>query len=403
MLRRKGIATITRTELIGRDSGLSDLINHARDVAERCAAGADAADAAGGFPAGAHQWLHEAELLQAPLRREFGGVGLGLEAGTWRTTLQVLKQIGWGSLAVGRVYEGHVNALQLVQKYGSPEQIEAYAADAREGRMFGVWNAEDSHGVKIEPLGDGHYRLHGAKIFCSGVGAVTRPFVNGTLPDGSGQMCIVPMELVSEERIDVDWWQPLGMRASASYRVDFTGIVVDQHALIGESGQYTLQPWFSGGAIRFAAVQLGGAEALFDATRAYVRDARRTDDPYQRQRAAEMAIAIESGILWLDGAARIAERGDDHPEAFVSYANMMRSAIEHICMDVLTHAERTVGARGLMRPQPMERMMRDLRMYLRQPTPDAALADVGRYVLEHAQRAGDVWKQEREESRGQGS
>lgn len=43
-------------------------------------------------------------------------------------------------------------------------------------------------------------------------------------------------------------------------------------------------------------------------------------------------------------------------------------------------------------------MVRDLRMYLRQPAPGAALANVGRYVLEREERADDVWKQAKEAS-----
>lgn len=182
------------------------------------------------------------------------------------------------------------------------------------------------------------------------------------------------------------------MRASASFKVDFSGVEVTDHALIGQPGDYTREPWFTGGAIRFAAVQLGGAEALFDATRAYLQSLGRTDDPFQRQRAGEMAIRIASGNLWLRGAADAAERAEDDPDQFLAYACMMRTAIEHICLDVIDMAVRCVGARGLLRPHPVERMVRDLTLYLRQPAPDAALARVGRYALERPERAGELWR-----------
>ena len=61
---------------------------------------------------------------------------------------------------------------------------------------------------------------------------------------------------------------------------------------------------------------------------------------------------------------------------------MVRTAIEKICLDMLQLAERNVGARGLLQPLPFERLHRDLTHYLRQPAPDGALADVGRFVLE---------------------
>lgn len=37
-------------------------------------------------------------------------------------------------------------------------------------------------------------------------------------------------------------------------------------------------------------------------------------------------------------------------------------------MNVLEIAERSVGASGMIQPHPLERLMRDLRTYLRQPT-----------------------------------
>ncbi len=169
--------------------------------------------------------------------------------------LMLLKQIGRGNLAVGRIYEGHVNALQLVQSFGTREQIEQLAEDARLRRkIFGVWNAEAEDGVKIIPLSDGRYRLEGSKTFASGSGYVERPFVNGALPDGTWQMCIVPMEEVATVS-DPAWWQPMGMRATASYKVDFSGVELDAKWLIGKPGDYYRQPWLTAGVIRFAAVQ----------------------------------------------------------------------------------------------------------------------------------------------------
>jgi hypothetical protein len=43
--------------------------------------------------------------------------------------------------------------------------------------------------------------------------------------------------------------------------------------------------------------------------------------------------------------------------------------------------ERSVGTRGLMPPYPMERIIRDLTLYLRQPSFDATLQAVGKYTL----------------------
>jgi hypothetical protein len=40
-----------------------------------------------------------------------------------------------------------------------------------------------------------------------------------------------------------------------------------------------------------------------------------------------------------------------------------------------------MGARGLLWPEPFEPLHRDLTHYLRQPAPDSAIADAGRFAL----------------------
>ncbi|SHL20276.1 acyl-CoA dehydrogenase family protein [Hymenobacter psychrotolerans] len=360
-------------------------------LAPRLLAQAPHSDHEGGFPVQEFNWLREAGLLKAPLPAASGGAGLADSPHTF-ALLHTLKHIGRGNLAVGRVFEGHANALQLMQRFGKPAQVRRWAADAQAGHLFGVWNTEAQDGVKLEPLPDGRYRLQGSKTFASGAGHVTRPLLTAALPDGGWQMLILPAD-VQQPVLDTSFWRPLGMRASASFRADFSGLEIGSEDLLGQPGDYYRQPWFSGGAIRFAAVQLGGAEAVFDETRYFLQRIGRTDDPYQRQRLGEMALLIENGNLWLRGAADHAVRptAETQPEATVAYANMVRTAVEDICLRVLQLAERCVGARGLLRPEPFERLHRDLTHYLRQPAPDAAQADAGRFALAHSIPAYRLW------------
>lgn len=381
---------------------VSDVLAQAIAVADFCASQAAEIDCYGKYPRQEFEQIAEKGLLTAPLQPAFGGVGLGFDTHTLHETLVILQQIGRGNLAVGRIYEGHVNALQLIQTFGTATQIEQCASDVCDRhKVFGVWNAEAGDGVKLIPLESGRYRLEGSKTFCSGVGCVDRPFVNGALPDGRWQMCVVPLDEVIT-LTDSTWWQPGGMKATASYKVDFSGVELDERSLIGRPDDYHRQPWLSGGAIRFAAVQLGGAEALFNATRQYLHDLKRTADPYQETRLGQMAIALESGNLWLQGAADQFARhsamfgGDPceaQPEAarLVAYANMVRTAIEQICMDTMQLCERSIGTRGLLPPYPMERIIRDLTLYLRQPAFDAVLADVGKYTLRQTIPAQKLW------------
>ncbi|MDQ3062124.1 MAG: acyl-CoA dehydrogenase family protein [Acidobacteriota bacterium] len=381
-------------------SSIQDVLTQAKQLAGDSMAEAAATDSTDKFPAETFQKIAKAKLLSAPLPRELGGIGLGLENGTTLEMLQLLKHFGRGNLVVGRVYEGHYNALLLLKLFGTKEQFQKYAKEiVEDNKIFGVWNTEAGDGVKIEPLGSDKYRLEGAKTFATGVDFVSRPFVNGVLPDGGWQMCVVPLEKV-ETKVDASWWQPMGMKSTRSFRVDFSGVELTENDLIGKAGDYYCQPYFSGGAVRFAAVQLGAAETIFDETRKYLRELNRTGDPFQQMRLGEMAIAVEGGNLWLAGAARKFDEyeknsTEEASEKFLAYANMMRTAVAEICETMMNLCVKCVGARGLNKPYHFERIIRDLTIYLRQPAPDASLAAVGDYVLKNEKMNDEFWQNSR--------
>ena len=361
---------------------IAEALNRAAHLADCFAENASAIDRDGAFPEGELRLLYEHGLLAAPLSPKLGGVGIGSLPGTTPALLTLLRHVGRGNLAVGRLYEGHVNALLLMQKFGTPDQQAAWAEDVHAGRQFSVWNTQAADGVHVDALPDGVFELRGAKTFASGAAHVTRPLITGAREDGGWQMVIVPTERIQTAVADPSFWHPLGMRATASVHMDFTGLKVSADDLLGEPGDYYRQPAFGGGGIRFMAVQMGGAAAVLEHTRQFLRDQNRTGEPFQRERVGKMAALIETGDLWLRGAGEITDNPDADAETVVQYAHMARATIEEICLDVLRLAERCVGARGLLRPNPFERIHRDLTLYLRQPGSDAALVDAGRHVLE---------------------
>ena len=309
--------------------------------------------------------------------------------------LQLLKCIGKASLPVGRIYEGHINALYLVFLYGNEEQKRRLYTDAYENR-FGVWNTQDSQGLEMHDLGNGRYSLQGSKTFCSGGPWIARPLVTAKLVSSKKtgwQMCIIPKEKLKAIKSDSSFWKPLGMRASASFRMDFTGIQIEDADLLGRPDDYYRQPHFGSGAIRFAAVQLGGAEAFLEETHRFLKGAQRTDDPFQRARVAEISMLVETGNLWINQAGHRHDQWlsmSDSTEKLQAYVNMTRTIIEEICLRTMQLAERSVGARGLMRPGKLERLHRDLTTYLRQPSPDAAQTAAGKYILDQ-QNTRSLW------------
>ncbi|MGB3586113.1 MAG: acyl-CoA dehydrogenase family protein [Tunicatimonas sp.] len=344
------------------------------------------------FPFQEFHELREADLLQITLPDQ----PLDFATPTTRELLNLLKLVGKGNLSVGRIYEGHINALYLIHLFGTTAQQQYWYQNVQLSQhLFGVWNTQMNDGITIQDLGDGKYQLQGCKTFCSGAQWVTRPIITGKLLSERGedlgwQMVVVPLDEQEHLPVDDSFWKPLGMKASVSHKIDFSQVVLTDQDLLGNPDDYHQQPHFSGGAIRFAAVHLGGAEAIFDATRNYLQKLMRTNDPYQQMRLGEMAALIESGNLWINSAG---ERTDGNlpSDVTIQYANMVRTAIEKICLDTLRLSERCVGARGLLYPEPFARLHADLTTYLRQPAPDQALAQVGAYVGTQKSPAHDLW------------
>ncbi|MFC7473616.1 acyl-CoA dehydrogenase family protein [Dankookia sp. GCM10030260] len=356
-----------------------DPLDALRAVLPGIAEAATTEDRDGAFPAGSVAALGEAGLLRAPLRRALGGRGWGIEPCGAAPLARALRLVGRASLPLGRLYEGHVNALRLVQRHGTAAQAEAAAGDAMAGMLFAVWNT-DAPGeppLAIDPAG----RLAGRKVLCSGAGFATRALVTArpaAMPEAPPRMLLVPLPV--GERADLAGWTAQGMRASATGAVDFTGLATSHDMAIGAPGHYLAQPDFSAGAWRFAAVQCGGAEAVLEALLGHLRRTGRGGDPHQAARLGQAAIAAETARLWVESAALRAEAAPATDDA-ATYANLARTAVERAALDVLELAQRSVGLTAFLRPNPLERLCRDLATYLRQPAPDRALGAAAADIL----------------------
>ena len=303
--------------------------------------------------------------------------GLGLATGATAPLLRVLLAIGGADLSAGRIFEGHVNAVKLVVRYGSVAQQTALAQDVHAGAVCGVWNAEASPGLRLLRTG-GASRLEGSKIYASGLGLVTRPVITARLADGGVQMFAPRLERAPQH--DLSGWTVRGMRATATGAVGFTGIEVADGDAVGAPGDYYRAPLFKGGAWRFAAVQTGAVLRLARLFSGALAVRERAADPHQKARVASVAIAAQTAELWVARAAALAEAPDADPDAADAYVNLARLAVERAALEVVAVVERGVGLAAFTRPDPIERVVRDLTTYLRQPYPDKVAEEAADYV-----------------------
>lgn len=365
-------------------------LDRLRALLPAIAARAASLDEDGAFPDADVAALAREGLLRAPLPRDEDGAGWGTAPEGAAPLAAALRLVGRASLPLGRLYEGHVNAVRLVLRRGDPAQARRLARDLRAGHLFGVWNT-DPPGGEAPLLLDGAV-LRGRKVLCSGAGRVTRALVTArdtVAPAGAPtRMVLVP--LGRGERADLSGWTARGMRASATGAVDFTGLRVAPEDLIGGPGDYALEPDFSAGAWRFAAVHCGGIEAVLGALRDHLGRTGRGADPHQAARLGQAAIAAETARLWVQAAAGRAEASDAGPGA-VAHAGLARLAVERAALEALELAERSVGLTAFLRPNALERVARDLATYLRQPAPDRVLTNAAAYILAAPDAPGDLW------------
>ena len=180
-------------------------------------------------------------------------------------------------------------------------------------------------------------------------------------------------------RFDESWWDPIGMRATVSYLVRFDETFIPEANQIGQRGQYLQEGWQARFSPHYGATFLGGAEGAYDYALDYIRTQDKASDPYVQQRVATMALNLESAHLWLRRVADLWQAGRQAEAK--SAGNRARYLLEAWAMDTVQQAVHACGARGLIRPSPLERIYRDLSFYVLHDNSDQVLATIGREVL----------------------
>ena len=296
--------------------------------------------------------------------------------------LDVLRIIGRADLSLGRIFEGHVNALKLFTWFGSNEQKTELTSALRDGAFYGVWATEPPPGVTLSRRGK-DWLLTGAKVFATGAGSLAFAVITARREEDGTQLVVIPAH--EADRTDLSAWRVRGMRATGSGSYDLTGMQPSQDQLLGAPGDYTGEPRFTAGAWRFLAVQLGGIEGLLAETRSAMSESAR-NDPLQRVKFGEAVAATRTAYLWVREAAQRA--GDEAADA-PDFVRMTRGVVERAALDVMELSARIVGTRSAFDGQRIDKIIRDLSLYLRQTGPDYARDQAAIAWLDH-----DVWGEE---------
>lgn len=308
-------------------------------------------------------------LLTAPLPLKAGGKGWGTQPAGALVMMRVLMDLGSASLAVARLYEGHVNAVRLVLENGSASQCERVSSAVVEGALMAVWTADSAKPVSVVSSPSGPV-LHGTKAFASGLGDVRLAVLSATTDRG---LQLLLADATDPGRADMSCWDMDAMVGSRSGQFDCGGLPADENDRVGAVDAFFDEPQFHGGIWRLCACYSGAMRGIADDLAVLTERRGFHDDALMQHRLGLVAIEAQTGALWTQAACHSAETGTDY-NSIMSTVLFAREAVEQAAERLMTHAERIGGTALHQRRSRLGRRIRDLRLYLRQAQLDGKLA-----------------------------
>jgi alkylation response protein AidB-like acyl-CoA dehydrogenase len=364
---------------------------------EKFAPRADGYDRAAAFPAEDFEDLFRAGVHAPCVPEVYGGLGLGPGRSTYILWMMT-KELARADMSLARCWEGHVNSQMLISALASEEQkARWFEGIVDRGDIWVAWSGEpqskvpgqaSSFGTYLRKV-NGGYLLNGTKAYATSAGHARRAIllVNAEGPGGarhasasSDQLLLLTCDLLDPGVIfDSSWWNPIGMRATVSYLVRFDNVFIASEDVIGQPGQYLNEAWQTRFSPHYATTFLGGAEAAYEYALESIKKQQREDDPYVTHRIAQMSLNVETAHVWLK---HVAELWDTNRIEEAKVAGIRaRYVVEKLAMEILDHCVRACGARSLVKPSPVERIYRDLSIYVRHDNCDQVLATIGSQVL----------------------
>jgi alkylation response protein AidB-like acyl-CoA dehydrogenase len=338
---------------------------------EQIARGADALDRQPGFPSSAFALLAGAGILGLTLPGADGRSPTSFGA-----ELDTLRAVARADGSVGRILDGHFNAVERLAVAAAALGDAERRAIAAGELLLGVWGADPTAGegepATLVGTGD-ELTLRGAKTFCSGAGGVQRALV--VVRDHADDRRLAYVDVSRGVELDRSWYRGEGLRASESHLVRFDGARV--LALLGGPNEILREPWFSRDALRTGCTWAGIADSVVAAALEFLR-ARGAVGDLEALCVGRMQVGLGTIDRWLDHAAERADAGATLDRTSVQG----RYAIAAACREILAESARACGSRPLAIGGALSRGRRDLDLFLLQHRLDPLLARQGRERVE---------------------
>ena len=306
-------------------------------------------------------------------QEDVGGSGLRRLDG-----VRIFEHLATADPTVAAFLSIHNMCTWMVDTYGTHEQRKIWVPRMASMELIASYcltepgAGSDASALRTKAVRDGdHYVLDGVKQFISGAG-VSDVYVVMARTGGDGPRGISAF-VVEKDTPGVSFGadeSKMGWHAQPTAQVVFEGARVPADAMLGGvdgdgTGFAIAMNGLNGGRINIAACSLGGAQAAYDKTVAYLADRHAfgialLDEPTIRFTLADMATSLEASrnLLWRAASAL----DEDHPNK-VELCAMAKRYVTANCYTVADQALQLHGGYGYLREYGLEKIVRDLRVH----------------------------------------
>jgi len=350
-------------------------------------------DAAGANPIDSWRVLGRDGFLASCIPAAYGGLGLDMP-----TYIGVIRTIARGCANTAMTVHMHSTVMRFIDALGTEAQKRRYFAEVVEhGRLFGSWGSEPAVSLSRTFLmetvarqdGD-HYVVDGVKHFCTMALGASRYMVWCALEGGAdmGKALLQVLVPADAPGIATDGkWNTLGMRATFSPSVTFTGVRVAKDAALGDPGTALRVGVVESFALGYAAVYAGIAQGALAFAIDYAKqrivkpeNIPVAHDPVVQRHVGELAAQLDAALLVLADSAERWEAADVQERGVLG--NKAKYLATEAGLAVTSRVIQVVGGRGAYKDFPAERAFRDLRTStLMPPTVDRMLEGIGKNAL----------------------
>lgn len=344
-------------------------------------------------PVESWQDVWRAGLLGMAIPTAWGGLGLDMP-----TYIEVLRTIAQGCASTAMTVHMHSTVMRFIETLGTEAQKRRYFAEVLDhGRLFGSWGSEPAVSLSRTFLVETTIRrqgeewvIDGTKHFCT-MARGAAYYMVWCAVDGESDMgkallqALVPADTPGIATDGV--WDTLGMRATYSPTVTFTGVRVPGDATLGQPGAALHAGVVESFGLGYAAIYVGIAEAALGFAVEYARTrvvrpelVAVAQDPTVQRHVGALAAQLHAARLVLADSAARWEAADPVERGLL--ANRAKYLATEVGLEVTSRAIQVVGGRGAYRAYPVERAFRDLRTCtLMPPTVDRMLEAIGKSAL----------------------